>query len=51
MEFRRESLEIGVLSKAALGFIEITLSLSLKVNFGRAERVALGDEVVLVDGF
>lgn len=50
MEFWRECFEVCVFSEAALGLIEIALSLSLKVNLGRAKRVGFGDEVVFIDG-
>lgn len=51
MELRGKGLEVRVLGELALPLQEVALRLGLEVHLGRAERVVLGHEVVLVDGF
>lgn len=51
MELRREGLEIRVLGELSLALEEVSLCFGLEVHLGRAERVVLGDEVVLIHSF
>ena len=51
VELGGEGLEVGILSEVALRLSEESLSLGLQRDLGGTERVLLGHEVVLVDGF
>jgi hypothetical protein len=51
MELRRERLEIRILSKLTFGLHELSLTLSLKMDFSRTKWILLSDKVIFVDSF